>query len=66
MSECLLDATEIAERLNVPETWVLAAARSGAMPSVRLGRYVRFDLTDVEEWLKSCKRQGRAITLRRQ
>ena len=49
MSERLLDATAIAERLGVPKTWVLESARSDAIPHVRLGRYVRFDLADVEK-----------------
>ena len=64
MSERLLDAAAIAERLGVPKSWVLESARSGAMPCVRLGRYVRFDLADVEAWIASCKRPGRPIGLR--
>jgi excisionase family DNA binding protein len=60
----LLDAKVIAERLGVPETWVRESARSGAMPCVRLGRYVRFDRADVEAWLEDCKRPGRVIALR--
>ena len=64
MSERLLDAKEIAERLGVPESWVREPARSGAMPCVRLGRYVRFDLDDVERWLEECKRPGRPVALR--
>lgn len=64
MSERLLDAKAIAERLGVPETWVRESARSGAMPCVQLGRYVRFDLADVERWLEECKRPGRPIVLR--
>ena len=65
MSDRLLDAAAIAERLGVPKTWVLESARSGVMPCVRLGRYVRFDLADVERWLEECKRPGRPIALRR-
>ena len=65
MSERLLDAKAIAERLGVPESWVRESARSGAIPHVRLGRYVRFDLADVERWLEECKQPGRPITLRR-
>jgi excisionase family DNA binding protein len=64
MSERLLDAAAIAEILGVPKSWVLESARSGAMPCVRLGRYVRFDLADVEAWIDSCKTPGRAIRLR--
>jgi excisionase family DNA binding protein len=65
MSERLLDAKAIAERLGVPESWVREAARSGAIPHVRLGRYVRFDLGDVKAWLEKCKQPGRAITFRK-
>ena len=65
MSDRLLDAAAIADRLGVPKTWVLESARSGAIPCVRLGRYVRFDLADVERWLEECKQPGRPITLRK-
>jgi excisionase family DNA binding protein len=64
VSERLLNAKAIAELLGVPESWVRESARSGAIPHIRLGRYVRFDLADVEEWLQQCKRPGRPITLR--
>ena len=64
VSERLLDAKAVAERLGVPETWVRESARSRAMPCVRLGRYVRFDLDDVETWLEECKLPGRPIALR--
>jgi excisionase family DNA binding protein len=65
MSDRLLDAKAIAERLGVPETWVRESVRSGAIPHVRLGRYVRFDLADVEAWLAECKRPGRPIAVRK-
>lgn len=64
MTDRLLDAKAIAERLGVPESWVRETARSDAIPCVRLGRYVRFDLTDVEAWLEECKQPGRLINLR--
>jgi excisionase family DNA binding protein len=64
VSDRLLDAKAVADRLGVPESWVRESARSGAIPHVRLGRYVRFDLADVERWLEECKQPGRAITLR--
>jgi excisionase family DNA binding protein len=64
MTDRLLDAAEIAARLGVPVSWVRESARSGAIPHVRLGRYVRFDDGDVDRWLESCKQPGRPITLR--
>lgn len=65
MSDRLHDAKAIADRLGVPETWVRESARSGAIPHVRLGRYVRFDLDDVEAWLEECKQPGRSVRLRK-
>jgi excisionase family DNA binding protein len=65
LSERLFDAAAIADRLGVPKSWVLESARSGSMPCVRLGRYVRFDLDDVERWIEECKRPGRTTALRR-
>ena len=64
MSGRLLDAAAVAERLAVPKSWVLESARSGAIPHVRLGRYVRFDLDDVDAWLASCKSGGRPAAFR--
>ena len=65
MSDRRLNAAEIAERLSVPEGWVREATRSGAMPAIKLGKYWRYDLADVERWLESCKQPGRTISLRR-
>jgi excisionase family DNA binding protein len=65
LTERLLDAREVAERLGVPVSWVRESSRSGAMPCVRLGRYVRFERAAVEAWLEECKQPARPITLRR-
>lgn len=64
MTDRLLDAKEVAARLGVSESWVREAARTGALPCVRLGRYVRFDPDDVERWIETCKTPGRSIRLR--
>lgn len=50
-----LTADEVAGRLKVPRSWVYRAARSGALPSVRCGRYRRFDEADVEDWIAGQK-----------
>jgi excisionase family DNA binding protein len=65
MSGRLLDATEVAEWLGVPVSWVRESTRSGAMPCVELGRYRRYVRDDVETWLEACKQPGRPITLRK-
>lgn len=64
MTGRLLDANEVAELLHVPVSWVRESTRSGAMPSIPLGRYRRYDRADVEAWLEQCKQPGRAVRLR--
>jgi excisionase family DNA binding protein len=44
----LLTAIQMAERLNVHESAVRTMEREGRIPSVRVGRYVRFRAKDVE------------------
>lgn len=44
----LLDARATAVRLQVKESWVRDMARQGKLPSVRLGRYVRFRASDLD------------------
>ena len=55
MSASLIDAEELAMRLNVPKSWVYASARSGRIPSVRLGKYRRFDYEAVQEAIQNHK-----------
>jgi len=64
VTERLVTADEVAELLSVPVSWVREATRSGAMPCVRLGRYVRFELASVEAWLEDCRCPGRPVALR--
>jgi excisionase family DNA binding protein len=54
--EPLLDARGAAALLNVPATWVLAEARADRIPHVRLGRYVRFDASELQVWWQSRRR----------
>jgi excisionase family DNA binding protein len=58
VSERLLTACEIAELLNVPETWVREHTRSGSIPHVVLGRYRRYDPDEVLAWVASLKGGG--------
>jgi excisionase family DNA binding protein len=52
VNDRLLDAKEVAERLSVPVSWVREQTRLGAIPHIRLGRYVRFEWSEVEAWLE--------------
>ncbi len=51
----LVDAKEVASVLDVSCHWVYRAVKEYGMPSYRLGRYVRFDLDEVLEWVRAGK-----------
>lgn len=51
MTGRLLTAGDVAELLNVPETWVREHTRSGAIPHLTLGRYKRYREDEVLSWL---------------
>jgi excisionase family DNA binding protein len=53
-----LTAEALAERLGVPESWVRTEERAGRIPGLRLGKYVRFKLSEVEHALAERKREG--------
>jgi len=55
MNQNLLTVDELAESLNVPKSWVYSRTRetgSDAMPRIKVGKYCRFVLDDVFEWLQ--------------
>jgi excisionase family DNA binding protein len=60
VSERLITAAELAEILNVPETWVRESTRSGYLPHVKLGRYRRYRLERVLAWLEEQEAGGAA------
>lgn len=54
----ILNSAQLAERLNLPESWIRQQVRSRAMdpiPHVRFGRYVRFEWgsPDLSKWVGS-------------
>jgi len=59
----LLTADDVAVLLRVTKAWVYAETRRGALPHVRLGRYVRYRRSAVAAWLEDIEqgvRPGRA------
>ena len=59
MSERLLRAEEVAAFLAVKVSWVREATRDGRLPHLRLGRYRRYRLSDIERWLSEQQAGGR-------
>lgn len=50
MSTPLLTPKEVAAELRVSERQVVRMARDGRLPSVRVGRFHRFEPTDVADY----------------
>jgi len=51
----LVGVNELAETLGVPPSWVYARSREsgqGSIPRLKVGKYVKFELDKVMDWLK--------------
>jgi excisionase family DNA binding protein len=49
----LADIEEAAKTLNVPRSWLYERTRKNAVPCIRVGKYVRFDLDQLLAWAKA-------------
>jgi hypothetical protein len=56
-TERLVDAAALAAVTALPQSWLEDQARRGRLPSLRLGKYVRFE---VAETLAALRRLGRS------
>jgi excisionase family DNA binding protein len=55
----LVEAEQAAKLLGVPPRWLRDQARAMKVPHHKLGRYVRFDLDELIDWLEETKRGPR-------
>jgi excisionase family DNA binding protein len=58
VTDRLLSAAEVAELFSVPTSWVREQTRSGDIPHLRLGRYVRYEREEVLAWLTDQRAGG--------
>jgi predicted DNA-binding transcriptional regulator AlpA len=58
MEEPLVGVAELQKRYGPPKSWWYANAENGTVPSYKLGKYVKFRLSEVETWIQAQKRQG--------
>jgi excisionase family DNA binding protein len=56
VSDALLTASDVAELLSVPVSWVRAETRADRMPHVTLGRYRRYRRETIEAWVADAER----------
>lgn len=61
--EKLLTPAELAEMLQVPDSWVYERTRKrgpNSIPMIRVGKYCRFKFADVLKWLQPGKEENAA------
>ena len=52
MVQNLIGINEMAKKLDVPVSWLYSRTRTNDIPCVRVGKYVKFEESEVWEWLK--------------
>jgi len=55
MNNNLLTVDDLAETLSVPKSWIYSRTREtgpDAIPRIKCGKYCRFELSAVMEWLR--------------
>lgn len=50
--EPLLDAEQLAKVLGLKRSFVYSGASSGKIPSVKIGKYLRFSPVKIKKWLE--------------
>jgi len=63
MEEQLLDKKEVAQILGTSCRHVLQLARMGALPSLKVGRLVRFQREDIDKFIR-LQRDKRSFTVK--
>lgn len=57
----LIDVRELAQILNVPVSWLYEHTRKGAIPSIRVGKYVRFNPQEVLAFFRAKSPDGNLL-----
>ena len=52
MIQNLIGIKEMAEKLDVPVSWVYSRTRTNEIPFYKIGKYVKFDESEVWNWVK--------------
>lgn len=61
MTPRLLTVAEVAERFQVSRAWVhdhASGRRRPVVPSVKLGKTIRFRVEDIEKFIEECTRSA--------
>ena len=53
MNDNFIGIKEMAERLDVPVSWLYQRTRTNEIPHYKLGKYVKFSPKEIMEFIKS-------------
>ena len=51
--QCFVGPHEAAKFIGVSVTWVYERTRKGIIPHFKVGKYLKFDLEELEDWMKT-------------
>jgi excisionase family DNA binding protein len=52
MDQHFIGIQEMAKKLNVPTSWLYSRTRNKEIPFYRVGKYCKFDESEVMAWIK--------------
>lgn len=52
MNQNLIGINEMAKKLDVPPSWLYSRTRTNEIPHFKVGKYVKFDESEVWDWLR--------------
>lgn len=52
MDRKLVGIKAMAEKLDIPVSWIYSRTRTNEIPHYKLGKYVKFDESEVMEWIR--------------
>ena len=55
--EPMVDVKRLEEVHGIPRSWWYSAAEDGRIPSYKIGKYLRFRMSEIETWLAAQRQQ---------
>ena len=52
MNQNLIGIKAMAEKLDVPQSWLYSRTRTNEIPHYKVGKYVKFYESEVMEWIR--------------
>jgi excisionase family DNA binding protein len=60
--EVLVGVQEVSKRFELPASWLYAKAEAREIPHLKIGKYLRFRLSEMGAWVEAQRRGPRVET----